>query len=168
MKTAMPLRPLGKLMMVSAITAGLLLAGNGTSWADRDGRNGWQNHRYEQRDDHRKGDRHDRGYTYRDDHRDRKAVIVRELPRGYRTVVVNKARYYVHDHRYYTRGSGGYVLVSPPIGAFFATLPLGSARITIAGSPYFFAGDVYYRPVPRGYVVTAPPAFYSYRPGGWR
>lgn len=167
MKNATSLRPLGKLMMVSAITAGLLLAGSGVSWADRDGRHGGRDYRYEQRDDHRKGDRYDRGYHYRDGYRGRNVTVVKTLPRGYRTVVVNRTPYYVHDHHYYSRGPSGYVVVPPPVGAIFASLPIGSVRVTLGTSFFYRSDNVYFRPAPSGYVVIAPPAAYPFRQAGW-
>jgi hypothetical protein len=164
METTLSFKPLAKLMTVSMFTAGLLLTASGLSWADRDGRQGWQGNRIEQRHDQRKWDRNDHRYQDRD-YRDRKVTVIRDLPRGYRTVTVNKARYYVHDHRYYTRGQGGYVVVRPPVGAFFATLPFGAFSITIDGGSYFQAGDAYYRPASRGYVVVDPPRRNHYSGG---
>ena len=100
---------------------------------------------------------HDRKFKKRIDHRQERVKVVRELPRGHRTVVIDKTPYYVHEHRYYTRGPGGFVLVRPPVGAVVATLPLGSVSLTIGGNFYYRDDNVYYRPAPRGYVVVAPP-----------
>jgi len=138
-----------RFMVASFLAVGLVLAGSIPARADRDDRPGREESRYEKRHE----GKHDR----RDDRWDRKVTVVRELPRGYRTVVVNKVRYYEHDHRYYTKASDGYLLVSPPVGAFVATLPLGSVSLTIGGNFFFRDGDVYYRRANRGYAVVAAP-----------
>lgn len=156
-KTRMSVAASGRIAVVSLLAAGLLLAGNSPSWADRDDRQGRQENRYETRHDNRKDGRHDGKYERRDDHRQHKVTVVRELPRGYRNVVVGKTRYYEHDHRYYTRVHNGYALVRPPVGAVVATLPFGSVSLTIGGNFYFCADDVYYRPARRGYIVVAAP-----------
>lgn len=163
-KTRMSVTASGKLVLVSLLAAGFLLGGSGLSWADRDGRRDRQENRYEQRQDNwkksRHDNRHDSRFEKRGDHRQHKVKVVRELPRGYKTVVVNRTPYYVHDHRYYSRVHNGYVLVGPPVGAVFATLPFGSISVNIGGNLFYRTGDVYYRPAPRGYVVVDPRSRY--------
>jgi hypothetical protein len=138
-----------RLAVVSILAAGFLVAGNAPAWADRDERQG--------RQESSKDGRYNKKSERRGDHRQQQVTVVRELPRGYRTVVVNRSPYYVHEHRYYTRGPGGYIMVAPPVGALVATLPVGSLRVTIGGNFYFQTGDVYYRPARGGYTVIAAP-----------
>lgn len=154
-------------MVVSLLAAGFLLAGNGNSWADRDGRRDRQENSYEMREDrednwkkNRHDNRHDSRFEKRGDHRKNKVTVVRELPRGYRTVVVNRTPYYVHGHRYYSRVHNGYALVGPPVGAVFATLPFGSISVNIGGNFFYRTEDVYCRPTHRGYVVVDPRSRY--------
>lgn len=156
-KTRMSVKASSRIAVVSLLAAGVLLAGNTPSWADRGGR---QENRYEQRQDYRNDSRRDGRYEKRNDHQRHKVTVVRELPRGYRQVVVNKTPYYVHEHRYYSRVHNGYALVAPPVGAVFATLPFGSVSVTIGGNFFYRTGDVYYRPAPRGYVVVDPRSRY--------
>lgn len=126
MKTAKPGMTSGRIVMVSLLTAGLLLSASGFSRGARaDG--------YESQVE----SRHGAGYEKGANHLQRKMAVVRELPRGYRTVVVGKTRYYEHGHRYYSRVSDGYALLRPPVGAVFATLPIGSVRVTIGGPSTF-------------------------------
>jgi hypothetical protein len=174
-KTRMSVAASGKILVVPFLAAGLLLAGNSPSWADRDGRRDRQENRYEERYENRKDNRHDNRhdsrFEKRGDHRKHKVTVVRELPRGYRTVVVNKTRYYEHDHRYYCRVRDGYALVAPPVGAVFASLPFGSIRVNIGGNFFYQDEDVYYRPTSRGYVVVDPRSRYiadTSWPGHWR
>jgi hypothetical protein len=147
-KTRMPLTSLGRIAVVSFLSTGLLFAGSDFSWADRGSDRGRHENRYQERYDSR---------HKKSDHSRQKVTVVRELPRGHRSVVVNKTRYYVHDHRFYTRGHGGYVLVRPPVGAVVATLPIGTVRVSIGSTFYFLSSDIYYRPTPRGYAVVAAP-----------
>lgn len=158
-KTGMSVKASSRVAVVSLLAAGLLLAVGTPAWADRGDRgdrHGRQDHRYEQKFDHRRDGRHDNRYDKRDHYRGHKGTIVRDLPRGYRKVVVNKTPYYVHDHRYYSRVHNGYALIAPPVGSVFATLPLGAVNVTIGGNFFYRTGDVYYRPAPRGYVVVDP------------
>jgi hypothetical protein len=148
-KTLMSARSVGKIMTVSLLAGGFLLAGSTSSWADRGRSEGRNEGRSEQRYENRQGKK--------SDHRHHPGTVVREVPRGSRSVVVGTTRYYVHDHRFYASRPGGYVLVRPPLGAVVATLPAGSISITIGGVFYSRFDDVYYRPAPRGYVVVAPP-----------
>jgi hypothetical protein len=169
-KTRTSVTASGKLVLVSLLAAGFLLAGSNTSWADRDGYKQRQEIRYETRHDNRKDGRHDSRFEKRGDHRQHKVTVVRELPRGYKTVMVNRTPYYVHNHRYYSRGHNGYVLVGPPVGAIFATLPFGSISVNIGGNLFYRTGDVYYQPARRGYVVVDPRSRYVARtslPGYW-
>lgn len=148
-----------RIMVVPLLAAGLLLAGNSLAWADRGDRHDrqdYRDYRYEQKYDHRKDGRHDGRYERRNEHRWHKSSVVRDLPRGYKKVIVNKKPYYVHGHRYYSRVHNGYALVAPPVGSVFASLPFGAVNVTIGGNFFYRSGDVYLRPAPRGYVVVDP------------
>ncbi|WP_305045215.1 DUF6515 family protein [Geoalkalibacter sp.] len=150
-----------RMLPVAMLALALTLSGVGPAWADRGGDRGRHEGRYEER--------HRGKPDHRFEHRHKEKVkVVRELPRGHRKVVVNKTTYYVHDHRYYSRAPGGYVLVRPPVGLVVASLPLGSVNISIGGLFYSRYDDVYYRPVPRGYQVVAAPYYPQYaHPGQW-
>jgi hypothetical protein len=156
MKTiAKPASAWGKIMVVALVISGLLLSGSGIAWADR----GSDRHKGRQevgREGSSRVKQDNRPGQYRSPE---KVPVVRQLPRGHRRVVVNNNNYYVHDNRYYTRGPGGYIVVPPPTGAVFATLPFGSVTVTIGGIAYSRYGDVYYRPARHGYVVVKTPRF---------
>lgn len=148
-------------LTVAMLALAMALSGVGPAWADRGGDRGRQEGRYEER--HRGKSEH----RFDQRHREKEKVkVVRELPRGHRKVVVNKTTYYVHDHRFYTRASGGYLSVRPPVGAVVATLPLGSVTLNIGGVFYSRYDDVYYRPVGRGYQVVNAPYYAPAAPGG--
>lgn len=87
-------------------------------------------------------------------------TMVRQLPPGHRKMVVRNQHYYVHNHRFYTHGPGGYMVVRPPVGAVVPALPGLSVRVSIGGAAYFRYDDVYYRPAPRGYIVVDAPRYY--------
>lgn len=168
-KTGMSVKASSRMALVSFLAAGLLLAVGTPAWSDRGDRHdnryeqkfdhrkdGRHDNRYEKKFDHRKDGRHDGRYEKRDHYRGHKVKVVRDLPRGYRKVVVNKTPYYVHEHRYYSRVHNGYALIAPPVGSVFATLPFGAVNVTIGGNFFYRSGDVYLRPAPRGYVVVDP------------
>jgi len=86
-------------------------------------------------------------------------MVIRQLPRGYRTVRMGRAEYYVHGGRFYARRpGGGFVVVGAPIGVIVATLPVGFVTVFVGGVDYYLYEGVYYRKVPEGYMVVAPPA----------
>ena len=107
--------------------------------------------------DHRRGRGH-MGPPFRHGH------VFAKLPRGYRTVYVDRSPYYFWDGIFYSPGPSGYVVVSGPVGAIVASLPLGHSRVSIGGGIYFSFGDTYYRQVPQGYMVVAPPAEVAVQP----
>lgn len=108
----------------------LLLTANNSAWA----RNGW-------------------GHG----HRDKEVVVVKELPRGYRTEHYQKHRYYVHGDNYYRQSNRGYVRCAPPVGAVVASIPVGAARLNVGSTFYYRHDDVYYRPVNQGFLVVDTP-----------
>ncbi|WP_305042316.1 DUF6515 family protein [Geoalkalibacter sp.] len=151
------------MLPVAMLALAVTLVGVGPAWADRGGDRGRHESRYEERHRGKSDHRFDQRHKEKE-----KVRVVRELPRGHRKVVVNKTTYYVHDHRYYTRASGGYLLVRPPVGVVVANLPLGSVSISIGGLFHSRYDDVYYRSVPRGYQVVAAPYYPVYaQPGRW-
>ena len=171
-RTSFAMACMGRMATVSLLAGGLVLAAGGPTWADRGRPDQRSDARYEQRSDQRNHGRQERSYDGRNQgrqdrqHQDRRVqaarpqqpvTVIRELPRGHRNVVVGQTRYYIHDHRFYTRGQGGYVLVRPPIGAVVASLPIGAVNISIGGVFYSRFDEVYYRPMHGGYMVVAPP-----------
>lgn len=98
------------------------------------------------------------GSAAADGHRHhRQEAVIKELPRGYKTVRVDRDDYYEHDNRFYRRTSGGFIAVRLPVGAVVASVPVGSLRVSIGDSVFFSCDDVYYRPAPRGYMVVERP-----------
>lgn len=108
--------------------------------------------------DYRRPHRIQRPEAHRTPH---KEVIVKTLPHGSRTVVVNRDRYHVHDGRYYRYTSRGYLLVRPPLGTIIADLPFGFLRVTFGGLDYFVRDNVFYRHTLHGYQVVQTPAGYE-------
>jgi Family of unknown function (DUF6515)/Bacterial SH3 domain len=88
-------------------------------------------------------------------------VIVKTLPHGSRTLVINRERYHVHNGRYYRYTPRGYLLVRPPLGFIIADLPFGNFRVAFGGLDYFVWDNVFYRHTLRGYEVVATPAGYE-------
>jgi len=140
-----------KIMIVTSMTAGLILSAVHTSTAaDRGGRH----HSTTVRETSWKDGR--RVTVVQKSHR-RDVRVVRQLPRGYKRVKVGHKDYYTHGGRYYEKGPRGFISIAPPYGAWFLSLPIGSARLTIGGRTYFRHYGTYYQAGPRGYAVVAPP-----------
>ncbi len=90
------------------------------------------------------------------------------LPTGYTTRTVSGSQYYVADDVYYTRGAGGYTVVTAPDitssatvdptgPGYIDTLPVGYTTRNYQGTDYYYSGGQYYRQDPQGYVVTTSP-----------
>jgi Family of unknown function (DUF6515)/Bacterial SH3 domain len=94
-------------------------------------------------------------------HNPRQEVIVKILPRGSKTVVINRERLYAHGGHYYRHTPRGYLLVRPPLGALIAELPFGFLRVTFGGLDYFVWDNVFYRHTPLGYRVVETPVGYQ-------
>jgi Family of unknown function (DUF6515)/Bacterial SH3 domain len=94
-------------------------------------------------------------------HTPRNEVIIKTLPRGSRTVVLNRERYHIHAGHYYRDTPRGYLLVRPPLGFILADLPFGYFRVTFGGLDYFVWDNVFYRHTTRGYQVVQTPAGYE-------
>ena len=92
--------------------------------------------------------------------------VVRELPHGYRTEVIDGQRYYVHNGNYFRSRSGRYVVVEAPRRrdgrpayreTVITTLPRGYRTINRGGVTYYETRGVYYRPTRSGYTVVERP-----------
>jgi len=94
-------------------------------------------------------------------HAPRREVIVKTLPHGSRTVVLNRERYHTHGGRFYRYTPRGYLLVRPPLGTIIADLPFGFLRVTFGGLDYFVHDNVFYRHTTRGYRVVETPVDYQ-------
>jgi len=93
-------------------------------------------------------------------HTQHREVIVKTLPHGSRTVVLNRERYHTHGGRFYRYTPRGYLLVSPPLGTIVADLPFGFLRVSFGGLDYFVHDNIFYRYTPRGYRVVETPVGY--------
>ena len=70
---------------------------------------------------------------------------VRALPRGYRTISVNRQSYGYHNGSFYRpRRDGVYVVVRAPLGARVRSLPPGYVSFGIGPRNYFYANWTYY------------------------
>jgi hypothetical protein len=85
---------------------------------------------------------------------------VRVLPDGYHPYFYGGRPFYFAGGAWYAPGSGGFVVVRPPIGLSIAVLPPYYSTVWIGGVPYYYADDVYYtwNPAQNGYAVVDPPA----------
>lgn len=82
-------------------------------------------------------------------------------------VVVGHDRYYYHDGRFFRPSWFGLeiALLTPPIGAVVASIPLGRRVVLVGGFTYYYYNNVYYKSCPNGYlVVPAPVAVVSPAP----
>ncbi|MDO3378504.1 DUF6515 family protein [Geoalkalibacter halelectricus] len=161
--TTLSLQSLSKVLLTALVATSLAAGASTSAWADRGGERVRQEIRTEFRQDDRRGGRtvvRERRDNRERSHRHQQSSrVVRELPRGHQRVVINQTSYYVHNHRYYTRAPGGYVLVAPPVGAVVATLPVGAVHLSIGGVFYARHDNVYYRPAARGYQVVRAPHY---------
>jgi len=86
--------------------------------------------------------------------------VVRTLPVAAFRLTHAGAHYYYHGGLYYRPHSGGYIVVSAPVGLRIRTLPVGYARIVVTGRPYYYYSGVFYVQQVGGNdsyeVVTAP------------
>ncbi len=105
------------------------------------------------------GGRHSTGpVRERNDRREVHQRVLREMPRGYRTMHIRDRDYYVHQGHYYLHEPRGFVMVQLPLGTFVMSLPDGFLHVRIGAISYFVAGGLYYRAYNGGYTVVAPPA----------
>lgn len=79
-------------------------------------------------------------------------------PIDYLPVIVNGTTFFYAAGMFYQRGSDGYVLVTPPLGAVVPVLPEGYMMVTVNGATYYYFNHVYYTMNPSGaYVVASDP-----------
>lgn len=70
--------------------------------------------------------------------------MVRMLPMGFVALSVGAAAYYYADGAFYAPVSGGYQVVTPPIGAAVSVLPYGAQQQVINGETYAWADGAWY------------------------
>lgn len=98
----------------------------------------------------------------------RTGYIINDLPRGYRTEVIDGRRYYVHNGNYFRSRSGRYVVVEAPRHqgrpgyretreTVITTLPRGYRTINRGGTTYYESRGNYYRPARSGYMIVERP-----------
>lgn len=146
---------LHRMKITALIVAGLLACSGGAAWADR----GWNSG--SGKSDHnqsRSGYYKDARYQH-NRYYPRSGHVYKSVPRGYRTVVHHRTKYYYSGGIWY-RPSGVYFsVVVPPAGAVVPVLPPYYTTVWYGASPYYYAGGVYYTwyPQQQGYMVTEPP-----------
>ncbi len=79
------------------------------------------------------------------------------LPPGYLSIGFGARRFFFHGGVWYATGTGGYVVVRPPLGVIVPVLPPAYTMVWAGGAPYYYANDVYYTEAPGGYAVAQPP-----------
>jgi len=147
---------LHRMKITGLIVAGLLACSGSAAWADRGWNSGGGKPAHNQiRSGYYKDTRyhHNRYYP-------RSGHVYKGVPRGYRTVVYHRTKYYYGGGIWY-RPSGLYFsVVVPPAGAVVPVLPPYYTTVWYGASPYYYAGGVYYTwyPQQQGYIVTEPPA----------
>ena len=88
---------------------------------------------------------------------------VDRLPGGYKKHRYHGHNYYHHRHHWYRPyWYGGYVRywpIYPPLGYYYATLPVGYTTVVISNRAYYMSGDTYYVDADGkdGYVVAEAP-----------
>jgi len=89
----------------------------------------------------------------------RKVVTVTKLPKGHKTVVHSKTKYYSHKGVYYRKGKSGFTVAHAPVGLRIKTLPKGHVTVRIGGIRYYNYYGTYYRynPVDKIYFVVEKP-----------
>ena len=79
-------------------------------------------------------------------------------PVDYLPVIVDGATFFFAAGSFYQRGSDGYVMVAPPLGAVVPVLPEGYMMVTINGANYYYYSHTYYTLTPGGaYMVVRDP-----------
>lgn len=89
--------------------------------------------------------------------RNKGPVVIKRLPAGYKPLSLGRQQFYLHKGIFYRRGTGGYISVSAPIGAFISVLPVGYSTVVVRGTTYYVSSGIYYRPSSTGYVIVEPP-----------
>ena len=83
---------------------------------------------------------------------------IRRLPTGIRRLYHRPFPLYYFGGTYYRPRSGGFVVVSAPIGVRVRTLPIGYATLTFGTTMYYHVNDVFYRRFGTEYVVVEAPS----------
>ena len=73
-------------------------------------------------------------------------IRVRNLPVGYRRVVIGPKTYYYFYGTYYTLNGKEYEVVEEPIGAEVYSLPEGSSSVIVNSQEYYMLDGHYYMP----------------------
>ena len=74
-------------------------------------------------------------------------------------ISVANQQYHYDQGVYYTATSGGYTVVSAPVGATITTLPAGSETVVVNETTInYYYGGTYYEKSAGGYTVVAPTA----------
>ena len=161
----MKLHQLPNGLMVSALTAAILVAGAaGTVTArDRDGHKGREARieRHDRPNNHTVNRRvQQRGPAYRNrvTVRAKSHRIIHALPSGYRTIHTPGHRYYYHHGVFYSRHPHGYEIVTAPR---FYHLPPHARRIVVNRAVYYVCDDVYYSWHDGYYVICETPRIHS-------
>lgn len=126
----------------------------------------------EQRRDQRHLDYRERDYIQRDyrerDRPTRPQVVlnrhyhhpghqIRRLPTGIRRLYHRPFPLYYFGGTYYRPYSGGFVVVSAPLGVRVRSLPIGFVTLTFGSSRYYYVNDVYYQRFGTEYIVVEAP-----------
>ncbi len=84
-------------------------------------------------------------------------MVLGALPLGYVPLYVSGTPYFYYQGVYYEQGPGGYMVVTPPLGAVVAELPPGAEPIYVGPTVYYYAAGTFYVEQPQGFVVVVPP-----------
>ncbi|WP_341501875.1 DUF6515 family protein [Gallaecimonas sp. GXIMD4217] len=97
------------------------------------------------------------GHDHHDNHR--KAQVVKVLPKKGVKISFRGSPYFFANGVFYRKGSGGYMVVTAPVGIRVTTLPAHARRLSHYPYPVYVVGSTYYRwhADARIYEVIAPP-----------
>ncbi|WP_317933071.1 DUF6515 family protein [Halioxenophilus sp. WMMB6] len=121
------------------------------------------------RDDRRDSNHNNWRDDRRDDHRDSRTIEInhyhysqpgyriQRLPVGVRRLYYQPYPLYFYAGTYYRPYSGGFMVISAPLGVRVGHLPVGYISFTIGSNIYYRANNVYYRQYNDDYIVVANP-----------
>lgn len=86
---------------------------------------------------------------------------LKDLPKGYVTLIVKSNTYYYYAGNYYQDNKGGYVVITAPKGAVVNALPEGTKTEIVDGSTYYVCNGIWYQAVAtsngkQNYTVVPP------------
>ncbi|WP_051445364.1 DUF6515 family protein [Desulfocurvus vexinensis] len=84
--------------------------------------------------------------------------FVPALPAAAVTILFAGLTYAFVDGLFYLPGSGGFAVVTPPVGLVIPVLPPGCTVVMVGPRTYYRAQGVYYVRAAEGYAVVQPPA----------